>query len=233
MVAALSLLCGATTRTSTPWVSRFSACAFCRASSLLATCTSTRAPSDSACATNRSRSRCQRSSRTVSSERPITIGLPAGLPALFGWQPNSVSAARAMKRLACETRRMGITRGGKRGRRRNRASLEGTPGGVNAWLWRHVHTEITGAAEHLAVAVDRAIVRGQSGPVPPDALGLECGDRVRVRARLQQEIQDQGLALDLGAPHLEVNMGRVALVATRHAGFEPVLTLLVGAQDPA
>src|SRR5262245_47665460 len=225
MVAALSLLCGATTSTSTPWVSRFSACAFWRASSLLATCTSTLAPRDSAWATNWSRSRCQRSSRTVSSERPITIGLDVGVPALFGWQPSADSAARNARML----RRMRITRGA-RGRRRTGASLVGAPGSVNVRLRRHVHLEVFGAAQHLAVAIDPALHGGQGGSVGPDTLRLERGDRVRTR--LQQEIDEQRLALDLRAPHFEVNVGRVALVPAGHAGFEAVFAPRVRAQDP-
>src|SRR5215471_5555607 len=179
MVAALSLLCGATTSTSTPWVSRFSACAFCRASSLLATCTSTLAPRDSAWATNWSRSRCQRSSRTVSSERPITIRLAAGPPALFGWQPDRSSAMNTV------------------------ASARRMPG-----ILLHDHLEVAGALEHSTrPAIDRARQahadiaerrrvrpRDRVRGVHRQAFALEANKRV--------------LARDVRSPDLEMNVGQ-------------------------
>src|SRR4051812_39122007 len=80
MVAATSPLCGMTTSTSTPCVRRFSDCCTCALSSQLADCTSTSAPSSLARATKRSRSRCQRSSLSVSIESPMRTGPVLAVP---------------------------------------------------------------------------------------------------------------------------------------------------------
>src|SRR5439155_22050891 len=74
MEAAISPLCGATIRTSTPLVSMLSACLVCTASSPFATWTSSTAPISLARCSTRRLSRCQRSSFNVSMEKPIRIG---------------------------------------------------------------------------------------------------------------------------------------------------------------
>ena len=76
--AAATLSFGMTTRTSTPCVSMFSACAFCRRSSPSADCTITSAPSFSASALKMSLSFCQRSTRSESMESPILIFFAGG-----------------------------------------------------------------------------------------------------------------------------------------------------------
>ena len=65
-------LCGTITSTSTPRLINAWTSPICRVSSLLADWTKTSAPSSLACATNRSRSPCQRSSFNVSIERPMS-----------------------------------------------------------------------------------------------------------------------------------------------------------------
>ena len=80
MVAAVLPLWGATSSTSTPCVRRFSAWEFWSASLPLAAWTSTLAPIFWAAATTSSRSRCQRSSLSVSMEKPMTICLPPLAP---------------------------------------------------------------------------------------------------------------------------------------------------------
>src|SRR5581483_350887 len=78
--AAMSPLCGATISTSTPLVNMLSACSVWTASSPFATWTSSTAPTSFArCSTSRL-SRCQRSSLSVSMEKPIRTGRPATAP---------------------------------------------------------------------------------------------------------------------------------------------------------
>src|ERR1051325_1027377 len=77
MEAAISPLCGATRRTSTPLVSMLSACLVCTASSPFATCTSSTAPTSLARCSPCCLSRCQRASLSVSIEKPMRTG-PAG-----------------------------------------------------------------------------------------------------------------------------------------------------------
>src|SRR5918911_1793077 len=74
MDLATTPLCGATIRTSTPCVSMLSACFVCTASSPLATSTDKSAPTSLACCSTSSLSRCQRSSLSVSIEKPIFTG---------------------------------------------------------------------------------------------------------------------------------------------------------------
>src|SRR5882724_1477368 len=84
--AAICPLCGATIKTSTPFVSRLSHCLVWTASSPLATCISHSAPTSLQRASTRALSRCQRSSFSVSMEKPIRTGPPcfADRP-LFAW----------------------------------------------------------------------------------------------------------------------------------------------------
>src|SRR5438094_5963665 len=117
MVAAVLPLWGATSSTSTPCVRRFSAWEFWSASFPLAAWTSTLAPSFSAAFTTSSRSRCQRSSLSVSIEKPMTICFPPAAPPALPAPPASPAPPpplplqparpRDTTTAAVESRRMG------------------------------------------------------------------------------------------------------------------------------
>src|SRR5438552_3511581 len=113
VAAAGSAVCGAYSSTSTPWVRRFSACAFWRASSPLAAWTRSLAPWSSQYLVTRSRSRCQRSSFRVSMEKPTVRGLPAPPgPALAppasgpAFPPQAAPRASERQTAAAESKRM-------------------------------------------------------------------------------------------------------------------------------
>src|SRR4029079_2995568 len=74
MSAAFSRSTGTTTSAFTPPASIALACSSCLAASPSADCTSTFACSSPTCVTKRSRSRCQRSSRSCAISRPILMG---------------------------------------------------------------------------------------------------------------------------------------------------------------